>query len=123
MTEPGAGGEPPEPLEPAGSASARVIPHPAAFHDGQAHIIRWANPAFLAVFGSGIQGLPAREAMTGLSRRAFGLMDRVLREGRSLAMRVTTPVGERRLVVVPRKDVETGEIYGVTTHFREPGER
>jgi hypothetical protein len=120
VTGPGDGGEPPAP---AGSASGRVIPHPAAFHDGQAHFIRWANPAFHAVFGAGIQGLPAREAMTGLSRRAFDLMDRVLREGRPLAMRVTMPVGERRLVVVPRKDVETGETHGVTTHLREPGER
>lgn len=105
MTGPGDGGEPPEP---AGSAAAQVIPHPAAF---------------LAVFGAGIQGLPVREAMTGLSRRAFDLMDRVLREGRPLAMRVTAPVGERRLVLVRRKDVETDETHVVTTHLREPGER
>jgi hypothetical protein len=26
--------------------------------------------------------------------------------------------GERRLVVAPRRDPETGEIYGVITHLR-----
>ena len=26
--------------------------------------------------------------------------------------------GEKRLVVAPRRDPETGEIYGVTTHLR-----
>lgn len=52
MTGPG---EPNELEGPAVPADGR---HPAAFHDGQAHIIRWANPAFLAVFGAGIQGLP-----------------------------------------------------------------
>lgn len=92
--------------------------HPAAFHDGAAHIIRWANPPFESLFGAGCVGLPAREAMTGLGRGGFELMDRVLREGRPLARRVTTPAGVRRLVVVPRRDVETGETYGVTTHIR-----
>jgi hypothetical protein len=43
-------------------------------------------------------------------------MDRVLREGRPLARRVETPHGERRLVVVPRRDRD-GETYGVTTHL------
>ncbi len=47
-------------------------------------------------------------------------MDRVLREGRPLARRIETPAGERRLVVVPRRDPETGETYGVTTHLRAP---
>lgn len=94
--------------------------HPAAFHDGAAHIIRWANPQFVALFGADCLGLPAREAMTGLSRAGFELMDRVLREGRPLARRVRSPGGERRLVVVPRRDIETGEVYGVTTHLRVP---
>jgi hypothetical protein len=92
--------------------------HPAAFHDGAAHIIRWANPPFLALFGDGVVGLPAREAMTGFGRVGFELMDRVLREGRPLARRVGTPSGELRLVVVPRVDVETGVAYGVATHLR-----
>jgi hypothetical protein len=94
--------------------------HPAAFHDGAAHIIRWATPQFVELFGAECVGLPAREAMTGLGRSGFQLMDRVLREGRPLARRVATPAGERWLVVVPRRDIETGETYGVTTHIRQP---
>lgn len=120
MTEPAKHGSPAGPEMP---DTTPTVPHPAAFHDGQAHVIRWANPPFLALFGDGLVGQPAREALTGLPRRAFGLMDRVLREGRPLAVRVATPAGERRLVVVPRKDVETGETYGVTIHLREPAER
>lgn len=105
-----------------GEPGARTAPtgHPAAFHDGAAHIIRWANPPFADMFGPECLGLPAREAMTGLGRAGFQLMDRVLREGRPLARRVATPAGERRLVVVPRRDIETGEVYGVTTHLRVP---
>jgi hypothetical protein len=110
----GAQGEP--------DAGATTVGHPAAFHDGAAHMIRWANPPFLALFGEGVLGLPAREAMTGLGRGGFELMDRVLREGRPLARRVATPSGPLRLVVVPRRDIETGETYGVTTHLRRAGD-
>ena len=109
--------------EPAGPADPPPAGHPAAFHDGPAHIIRWANPLFLDLFGVGCAGLPAREAMTGLPRAGFELMDRVLREGRPLARRVATPAGEQRLVVVPRIDIESGEVYGVATHLREPDRR
>jgi hypothetical protein len=101
---------------------ATAAGHPAAFHDGPAHVIRWANPPFLALFGDGVSGLPAREAMTGLDRAGFELMDRVLREGKPLARRVATPSGPLRLVVVPRRDIETGETYGVATHLRAPAE-
>ena len=98
-------------------------PHAAAFHDGPAHIVRYANPAFEAEFGAGMVGVPAREAMTTLPSRAFGLMDRVLREARPLATRVRVAGEERRLVVVPRLDPETGEPYGVTTHLVRAGWR
>ena len=101
-------------------ARAAAAGHPAAFHEGAAHVIRWANQPFLDLFGAGCLGLPAREAMTGLGRAGFELMDRVLREGRPLARRVATESGELRLVVVPRRDIETGETYGVTTHLRDP---
>ena len=97
--------------------------HPAAFHDGPGHVIRWANAPFQALFGEACQGLPAREAMAGLERAGFELMDRVLREGRPLARRVASPDGERRLVVVPRRDIETGEVYGVASHLRAPIDR
>jgi hypothetical protein len=93
-------------------------PSPAAFHYGPAHLIMHGNPAFVAAYGASSLGQPAREAMTDLPRAAFELMDRVLRDGRPLARRVETAGGPRRLVVVPRKDPETGETYGVTTHIR-----
>ena len=110
------------PADSEADGQAMTAGHPAAFHDGPAHIIRWANPLFLALFGEGVVGLPAREAMTDLGRPGFELMDRVLREGRPLARRVAAPSGPLRLVAVPRVDIETGETYGVTTHLREPSE-
>jgi hypothetical protein len=90
--------------------------HPAAFHLGPGHVIVYATPAFLVAFGSTCLGLPAREALLDLPPAAFTLMDRVLREGRSLACRIETPHGEQRLVVVPRRDPD-GETYGVATHI------
>ena len=103
-------------------AATLTGPSPAAFHYGPAHRIMHGNPAFIATFGAESIGLPAREAMTELPRAAFALMDRVLREGRPLARRVITPAGERRFVVVPRKDPASGEVYGVATHLRIPAE-
>jgi PAS domain-containing protein len=90
--------------------------HPAAFHLGPGHVIVYATPAFLAAFGSTCLGLPAREALPDLPPSTFALMDRVLREGRPLARRIETPRGERRLIVVPRRDSD-GETYGVTIHL------
>jgi hypothetical protein len=102
------------PESPAGLAG----PSPAAFHYGPAHVIMHGNRAFLEAFGQAALGVPAREAMADLPRAAFELMDRVYREGRPLARRISTTSGPRRLVVVPRRDPETGETYGVTTHLR-----
>jgi len=90
--------------------------HPAAFHLGPGHVIVYATPAFLSAFGSTCLGLPAREVLLDLPPATFTLMDRVLREGRPLACRIETPYGERRLVVVPRRDPD-GETYGVATHI------
>jgi PAS domain-containing protein len=98
-------------------------PNPAAFHYGKAHVIMHGNPAFLELFGVSSVGVPAREAMADLPGSAFELMDRVYREGRPLARRIRTPRGDRRLVVVPRRDPETGETYGVATHLRIPDAR
>lgn len=95
-------------------------PNPAAFHYGPAHVIMHGNPPFLELFGATSVGVPAREAMADLPGAAFELMDRVYREGRPLARRIATPLGTRRLVVVPRRDPETGETYGVATHLRVP---
>ena len=50
-------------------------------------------------------------------------MDLVYQGGKPLACRITTPAGDRRLVVAARRDPETGETYGVTTHLRPVGPR
>jgi hypothetical protein len=93
-------------------------PAPAAFHYGAGHMIMHGNPAFIETFGAQVVGQPAREALVGLSAKAFELMDLVFTTGKPGACRVTTAAGARRLVVVPRRDPETGETYGVTTHLR-----
>jgi hypothetical protein len=77
-----------------------------------------ANPQFVDEFGAAVVGQPAREAMVGLSTKAFELMDFVLSTGKPGACRIDTAAGPRRLVVAPRQDPESGEIYGVTTHLR-----
>lgn len=101
----------PSPSTPPSAAS------PAAFHFGAGHRIVHGNPAFLAEFGPTCVGLPAREALVSLPSQAFELMDLVFREGRHLACRIPTARGERHLVVVARRDPETGETYGVATHL------
>ncbi len=93
-------------------------PYPAAFHIGAGHMIVHGNRAFIEAFGRGCIGQPAREALLDLPPAAFELMDLVYRGGKPLACRITTPAGERRLVVAARRDPETGETYGVTTHLR-----
>jgi len=93
-------------------------PAPAAFHYGAGHMIMHGNQAFVDMFGRSVVGQPAREAMVGLPSKAFDLMDLVFTTGKPGACRLTTAAGERRLVVAPRRDPETGEIYGVTTHLR-----
>jgi len=93
---------------------------PSAFLYGPAHLIMYGNAAFKTAYGAACIGQPAREAMTDLPRAGFELMDRVLREGRALATRVALPGGERRFVVAPRRDPETGETYGVAIHLRAP---
>jgi PAS domain-containing protein len=77
----------------------------------------YANPAFQAEFGTSCLGQPAREVMIQLPHDAFEVMDLVLRDGKPLARRIQTMRGERRIVVAPRTDPETGEIYGVVSHL------
>jgi hypothetical protein len=101
------------------SQAAQGHPGQSAFLEGPGHVIRHGTPAFLEAFGEGCVGQPAREAMADLPATAFELMDRVLQEGRPLARRVRLGDGERRLVVAPRADPETGEVYGVVVHLRE----
>ena len=101
--------------------AARTVPgppYPAAFHVGAGHMIVHGNRAFMEWFGKGCVGQPAREALLDLPAAAFELMDLVYRGGKPLACRITTLAGERRFVVAARRDPETGETYGVTTHLR-----
>jgi hypothetical protein len=93
-------------------------PSPAAFHFGAGHVIMHGNPAFIDAFGAEAVGQPAREALLGLPPKAFELMDLVYTTGKPGACRVTTASGPRRLVDAPRRDPETGDTYGVTTHLR-----
>ena len=71
------------------------------------------NPAFVAEFGGGLVGLPAREVLVGLPARAFEVVDRVRASGRPLACWLEVHGERRRLTVAPRADPETGEVYGV----------
>jgi hypothetical protein len=100
--------------------------NPAAFHYGPAHVIVYGNSAFLEAFGPSCVGQPAREALIALPSEAFALMDVVYREGKSLATRIRTSDGPRRLVIAARRDPETGETFGVASHIRpvmaEPAE-
>jgi hypothetical protein len=100
------------------SEHSATSPAPAAFHFGAGPMIMHGNPAFIEVFGADAVGQPAREALIGLPPKAFELMDLVFATGKPGACRVTTAGGPRRLVVAPRRDPETGEVYGVTTHLR-----
>ena len=93
-------------------------PSPAAFHFGPGHMIMHGNDAFIRAYGRGVLGQPAREALLDLPPKAFDLMDLVYATGKPGACRVTTTSGLRRLVVAPRRDPETGETYGVTSHLR-----
>jgi hypothetical protein len=92
---------------------------PAAFHYGPGHVVMYANPAFQAEFGGSCLGQPAREVMVALPHEAFEVMDLVLRDGKPLARRIHTPAGERRIVVTPRIDPESSEVYGVVSHLVE----
>jgi len=93
-------------------------PDPAAFHYGPGHMIVRGNVTFLDEFGPGCLGQPAREALVGLPPEAFELMDRVYDGGKPLARRIRTANGDRRLVVAPLSDPDTGQTYGVASHIR-----
>ena len=114
MDEPAVPGASPHEL------AAPVPPAPAAFHLGAGHLIVHGNSAFIEAFGPDAIGQPAREAMVSLPPKAFALMDLVFSSGKAGACQVATDGGSRRFVVAPRRDPETGEVYGVTTHLRWP---
>ena len=86
---------------------------PVALLHGTGQRIVHGNPAFVAEFGGGLVGLPAREVLVGLPARAFEVVDRVLASGRPLACWLDVRGERRRLTVAARTDPETGEVYGV----------
>jgi hypothetical protein len=104
--------------EPGTPPDKAVPPAPAAFHLGAGHRIVHANPAFIEAFGEAAVGQPAREALLSLPPKAFALMDLVFATGKAGVCQIPTDEGPRRFVVAPRRDPETGDVYGVTTHYR-----
>jgi hypothetical protein len=91
---------------------------PAALCHGPGHVIRYGNLAFVATFGSACLGLPAREGLVALPPNAFTLLDAVLAGGRPFARWIRVAGREWRMTAVPRVDVGTGEVYGVSFHLR-----
>jgi hypothetical protein len=91
---------------------------PAGIAHGPGHVVVYGNPAFRAAFGEIAVGLPARETMLDLSGAAFDLLDRVYAEGRPLARWISRAGASWRLTAIPRRDVETGEVFGVAFHLR-----
>lgn len=91
---------------------------PAGFATGAGHVVVYGNPAFRTMFGDGAVGLPARELMLDLPHEAFELLDAVLADGRPLARWVERSDQTWRLTAIPRRDPETGGVYGVAFHLR-----
>ena len=91
---------------------------PAAMCLGAGHIVVFGNRAFIAAFGAGAIGVPAREGLVSLPPAALGLLDMVFARGRPLARWIRWSGADWRLTVAPRRDVETGDVYGVSLHLR-----
>ncbi len=106
--------------EPASTGGTARVIGPSAVLLGAGHVIVHGNAAVLDAYGRESVGQPAREALTDLPPIAFALMDRVLADGRPLATRITLRGGggDRRLVVAPRRELESAETYGVAIHLR-----
>jgi len=92
---------------------------PAGLCTGAGHMLVYGNPALKAAFGHVVIGLPAREGILGLPAQAFDLLDAVYGRGAPLACWIERDDSEWRLTAAPRKDPETGEVYGVAFHLRE----
>ena len=113
----------PSPRAGASSGPGVAAQQPVALLYGAGQRIVHGNPAFVAEFGSGAVGLPAREVLLDVPPLAFDVVDRVLRTGRSLACWLVIAGERRRLTVAPRRDPETDEIYGVALRLaHEPAD-
>jgi hypothetical protein len=102
---------------PTRNPGTEAVQRPVALLYGPGHVVVHGNPPFLARFGRGCLGLPAAEALVALPGAAFELMDLVYREARPLACRLIIDGEPVRVTAVPKRDVETGEIYGIAIRF------
>jgi hypothetical protein len=110
-------------VEPRSFAPHRgAVQRPVGLFYGPGHLIVHGNPPFIAEFGRESLGLPAAEALLDLPSAAFAFLDLVFREGRPLACEVTIRGARRRLTAVARRDIETGEVYGVAMRLAPPPE-
>ena len=100
---------------PDGDAPSR---RPAGFCRGPGHLLVYGNPAFVAAFGAGAVGMPARESLLEFPPGAFALLDTVLERGKPLARWIRLAGEDWRMTVAPRVDPGTGEVYGVQFHLR-----
>ena len=91
---------------------------PAGIAHGPGHLVVYGNTAFRAAFGERAVGMPARESMVDLPGGAFALLDAVYAEGRPLACWIRRDGEAWRLTAMPRRDVETGEVFGIAFHLR-----
>ncbi|HEX7473882.1 MAG TPA: hypothetical protein VF323_12425 [Candidatus Limnocylindrales bacterium] len=103
---------------PAPGGAVPVPLRPAGFCVGPGHMVVYGNAAFVAEFGHGCVGLPAREGMLGLPADAFAVLDAVFASGRPLARWIRRDEEDWRLTAAPRVDPETAETYGVAFHLR-----
>ena len=94
-------------------ASASTATQPAALLDGPGHTIVYGNGPFLAEFGQEMVGLPVAEALLALPGIAFDVIQRVYVRGTPLAAWIEVSGERRRLIAAPRRDPETGDVYGV----------
>jgi hypothetical protein len=85
---------------------------------GAGHIVVYGNPAFVAAFGPGAIGVPAREGLLSLPGSALAVLEVVFARHRPVARWIRWSGAEWRLTVAPRVDVETGDVYGVSFNLR-----
>ena len=101
------------PAQDGGPATRR----PAGMCRGPGHLVVYGNPAFIATFGAGAVGMPAREILLDFPPGAFSVFDAVLERGKPLARWIRFGGEDWRLTVAPRID-PSGEVYGVSFHMR-----
>jgi len=90
---------------------------PAGMCVGRGHVIVYGNPAMISRFGTCV-GMPAREALLGLPREAFDLLDAVYARSKPLARSIRYEGRRWRMTSVPRIDAVDGGIYGVSFHMQ-----